>query len=450
MLTRKHAILAAAALAATPMFTKAAIVTFAYEPSQITVNGVVTALGGTASAPTLTVPAGAIIDIGATATVTGNPNAAAGDAYYTAKPTLAMPNLGLLAYGFGFNTSSSTIASFDSTVDAGGVNVNADFITPENGVILGNGNIQGSSVSGANNGATLKASATAGIAALSYGAGTAADIFNGLQIDAGTGNGTAVITPTNLLSSNSYAVYNSGGTSSTNVPVYKNLTTSSADTVNALPALTIIVGNAVTSTTTTASGTHQPIVALLGATPSTYGSQIGNPIVITGSHGSYTVGFTGTTLTDVGGQGFTTGYTAASVFNPITDTEVYALKLNVSGAALSPTSTLVGTIVTDINNGTGAGTAGVNVSAGAVVGSPYASLFPGYDVLLVSTGAFGGASSGGVADLGIDFSQDTDLATPGLVVTEVAAVPEPATAAGLVLGATGLLLGRRKKQLASA
>jgi hypothetical protein len=215
--------------------------------------------------------------------------------------------------------------------------------------------------------------------------------------------------------------------------------------------LTIVVAGGVTTTTTTSTTvSHQPIVTLLNTTPSTYGTQIGSPIVITGHNSSYTVGYTGTSLTQVGGQGYTTGYTAVSVFNPLTDTEVYALKLNASGAALSPTSTEIALIVADLNLGTGTGTAAVNVSAGAVVGSPYAALFPGYDILLVSTGAFGGAGNGGVADLGIDFSQDTDALTPGLVVTEVAAVPEPATAAGVVLGAAGLLLGRRKKQIATA
>ena len=232
-------------------------------------------------------------------------------------------------------------------------------------------------------------------------------------------------------------------------PLSTSLNAANGDVLNTSGGA-LTVGIAIPGgTTTPPPPTHQPIVALTNATPSTYGSQIGSPIVVTGGHGSYTVGYTGTTLTQVGGQGYTTGYTAASVFNPITDTEVYALKLNVSGAALSPTSTLVQTIVNDINNGTGTGTAATGVVASNVSGSTYASLFPGYDVLLTSATGFS-ASSGGVADLGIDFSQDTDAATPGVVVTEVAAVPEPATAAGIVLGATGLLLGRRKKQIATA
>jgi hypothetical protein len=446
MLTRKHAILTAAILAATPVLSKSAIVTFTYDTQDVLVNNVVTPIVGN----TLVVPANAVIELGVDVTVTGNANGATGDSYYTAKPTLAVPNLGLVAFGFGFNTSSTSIAGFDTTVDQGGITINGNFTTVQEGgagALTAEGNIPGSSVAGGNTAAGIKSSTTTGKSQLAWGAGTPAELFNTLQIDAGA-SGTATITPTNLLSSNAYAVYNSGGTSSTNAPVYKAVTTSTSDTVNALPALTIIVGNATTTTTTTVVGTGHPIVALMGATNSTYGSQIGNPIVLSGHNGSYTVGFTGTTLTQVGGVGYTTGYTAASIFNPITDTEVYALKLNVSGAALSPTSTLVGTIVTDINNGTGNGTAASNVSAGAVVGSPYAALFPGYDVLLVSTAGF--SAPGGVADLGIDFSQDTDAATPGLVVTEVAAVPEPATLAGIVLGASGLLLGRRKKQLASA
>jgi hypothetical protein len=45
--------------------------------------------------------------------------------------------------------------------------------------------------------------------------------------------------------------------------------------------------------------------------------------------------------------------------------------------------------------------------------------------------------------LGVDFSSDST--TTGVTVTDVAAVPEPASAAGILLGAAGLLLGRRKR-----
>jgi hypothetical protein len=156
-----------------------------------------------------------------------------------------------------------------------------------------------------------------------------------------------------------------------------------------------------------------------------------------GSHGSYLPAYTGLIS-----PAQTTGYAAATGFSPLTDTEVYALQFNVSTG--TPTAAQIADVISDIN---AAGNSS-NVSASAITGA-YASLFPGYDVLLTSTAGFT-PGAGGVADLGIDFSQDTDQATPGLVVTEVAAVPEPATAAGAVLGAAGLLLGRRKKQAATA
>jgi len=86
------------------------------------------------------------------------------------------------------------------------------------------------------------------------------------------------------------------------------------------------------------------------------------------------------------------------------------------------------------------------VVASAVTGV-YTTLFPGYEVLLTESPGVSSSS-----ELEFDFSStgEQDSAVPGLVLTGVAAVPEPATAAGVVMGAAGLLLGRRKNRLTVA
>jgi hypothetical protein len=280
------------------------------------------------------------------------------------------------------------------------------------------------------------------------GAVTPALLISGLEFDvpAGTAGGsTTQITLANQTGTNFGSVdYYLTGTPG----AYGDAKmTTASDTVNLAPAtlnISVLGASSSSSSSSTSSSStnpHHAIVTLAssaGALGGLYGSQLGATLNMIGGHGSYLPAYTGLIS-----PAQTTGYAAASGFNPVTDTEVYALQLNYSGGVVSPSNTtLIAAIVSDINASSS------NVSASAVTGV-YASLFPTYDVLLTSTAGFT-PGAGGVADLGIDFSQDTDAATPGLVVTEVAAVPEPATAAGAVLGAAGLLLGRRKKQAATA
>jgi hypothetical protein len=444
MLNRKNAILAGAVLAAIPMVGKAATITFQYSPNDITVNGVITALGGTTSAPTLTVPLGAVIDIGAQVVVTSNSNPASGDAYdTTAGHSGFQPvNLGLSAFGFGFNTSNSTVAAFDGQDDGSAstgetINTNEFKNASGTGLINAAGNISQPSVSGGLTVASVSATTAANGALLGFGAnGTPGELFSNLQIDAGSANGSATITSLNALASNAYAAYNSGGTTSAAKPVYKSVTTTGADVVNNLPTLTIIVGSAITGSTT------HPIISLISSS-STPASGYGNgdgTITMTGKgNGSYNVsipsGFTAATTGGIDVKGF----------NPTSDTEVYALKLTTNGGAL--TGAQISTVIADIN-GTGTNTtAAAGVTASNVSGSAFSSIFAGYQILLTST-----AGITDDAELNFDFSSagDTDSSVPGLVLTGVAAVPEPATAAGVVLGAAGLLLGRRRNRLTVA
>jgi len=187
-------------------------------------------------------------------------------------------------------------------------------------------------------------------------------------------------------------------------------------------------------TTSSSSSSAQPIISLLTTAPTSYASQLGSTIALTYTGpGGYVPG--STTFSALSkGYGVVTGFHTP-------DTEIYALDvLNASGGAL--TSAQISAVVSDIN----ASESGVTAS---LVTGVYSKLFPGYDVLLTGTTP---ATTGTSYYLGIDFSAtgDQDPATQGFTVGAIAAVPEPATMAGLVLGASGLLLGRRKNRAVAA
>jgi hypothetical protein len=124
-------------------------------------------------------------------------------------------------------------------------------------------------------------------------------------------------------------------------------------------------------------------------------------------------------------------YTEVSGWNPTTDLEVFALNIKVNGA--DPTLAQDSAVMSDIN----ASNSG-NVTASLVTGGSYASVFPGYDILLT-------AANGTISPeyLGINFAND--LNTTGVTVTDIAIVPEPASLAVILPAAAGLLLGRRKR-----
>jgi hypothetical protein len=430
MLNRKYTILAGAVLAASPLVGKAVTMSFTYDANDISFAASATPGSGVGTfnsvTDTMTVTPGTIIDIGVDVDVTNNPNSPNAyqgvyDSTAGAHHDLQPANLGIAAFGIGFATSSQSVAPFDAGQDAGNITVNSNFsqaigqgsLDPSNNILIG-------SISGGNGVSTAVVSTAAGVAPLSYGAGSPAELFNSVQIDAGVA-GTATITATGIADNNfSYVAYNSGGTSSSSKPVYKAVAMGATDTLNQLPALTVIVGGAPVG---------HPIVSLTSAQPTAYGSEVGTLTLTGKGNGSYNVA----TLAVNPAQ--TTGYVGVSGFSPATDQEVYALKLGGSASTFGDAA-----IVTAIN-----ASLPVGVTASLVAGSAYASDFPGYDILL-STPTTSTVSSPDF--LGFDFSQDSTQS--GITVTGVAAVPEPATAAGIVLGAAGLLLGRRRNKLVVA
>ena len=150
---------------------------------------------------------------------------------------------------------------------------------------------------------------------------------------------------------------------------------------------------------------------------------------------SYVPGFANGVSGATAGTGAIADFAQVSGF-AAGDQEIYALKLLVGGTA--PTTTQMNSIVADIGGQTGDGVSTVASLIGGPTGlaGQIAGLFPGYDLMLTVT------SGTATPFLGFDFSQETNVA--GVVVTNIAAVPEPASAAILLIGSS-LLLGRRKR-----
>jgi hypothetical protein len=342
--------------------------------------------------------------------------------------TDANPSIAIITAGKNSNASGTTLAS---------PTINSVFTSATNtGQSDGAGGIlnPAATVTGINQ-ATAKSN--------TFNVGTTApqELANSIEI-ASLQAGTAKFTITPYLAGTQYVTVKPGSAAGTSSAQYGANTLSGTDSAAAAPTITLVVGSA--TTTTTSSTGHAIISLTAGTTLGTgYGTADG-AIALTGAgHGNYNVspvtGFTSATTASV----------LVSGFNPDTDKEVYALKLSQNGTPISPSNTtLLSAIAADINGGSG-NTAAVGASASLITGI-FSSLFPGYDLLITSTGAT--PSSGGNAVLGFDFSSasETNAADLGVTVTGVAAVPEPATAAGVVIGAAGLLLGRRKRALAAA
>jgi len=451
---KSYATLAAATLAAAPLAGKAATITFSYEPTvTYGTNAAITLGTGTATITGngVTIPAGDFFKFNVDVLVTGNPNSEASGPYNAVVPQPA--NLGLTGFGFDITDSAPT------NVVPRAVGGNA-VVT-----VTGNGNAYDISAKGAANTSTgevgtslapLSGGFLAGNAAASnpatlyritLGAGTAQPIFTGLVYQALTGS-KAIITPTLTSGSVAYAIVGSAGTSST-PPTYLGHQATGADVINALPALTVNGGGVTTTPThniinltsaTQAGGNYGvQLTSGAGANQATFApnTPVAGTINVTkGGANSYTPGFANGVSGATAGTGAITDFTAISGF-AAGDQEIYALKLLVGSSA--PTTTQINSIVADI--GGQSATDGVSTVA-SLLGSPsglagqIASLFPGYDLMLtVSPGTT-------TPFLGFDFSQETNVA--GVVVTNIAAVPEPASAAILLIGSS-LLLGRRKR-----
>jgi len=234
MLKRKsYLVLAAAAFATLPVASRAATVTFSYDPSdmEISTDGGNTFLPAVfnAATNTVTVPtAGDIVEFGVQVTVTGNPNPAAtgttGAATYNAKKGNQPANLGLAAYGFGMSDSNVGVANVVDLAGPGGGGTTTSAegsgitgwtlfasgnVDDVGGGILNSGpesagNVAGNEVTTGTSNATL------------YGAGGngAAELLNSLEIQANKA-GTAIFTPSDQVAAGNVGliVYTSGGSS---------------------------------------------------------------------------------------------------------------------------------------------------------------------------------------------------------------------------------------------
>lgn len=195
-----------------------------------------------------------------------------------------------------------------------------------------------------------------------------------------------------------------------------------SDHVGTLPVLVIdVVGGS----------THQAVVSLTSAAPTSYGTSSGT-LTVAGSNGKYTLNqITG--LTDV------TNYVEAAGWNPATDEEVYGLDVLVNGNAANAAqlATLVNAIGGD---GLATASSGVTASATDPLG---AAAFPSqYNLFLSYAG--GGPSSPDF--LGVDLSSGNDSNLAGYSFSAVAAVPEPMTIGLMAVGAVGLMARRNRRK----
>jgi len=161
------------------------------------------------------------------------------------------------------------------------------------------------------------------------------------------------------------------------------------------------------------------IVSLTSSTPTGYGSSVG-ALHVVGGGGSYAP-------VVIPGLSTAAGYSAVSGFTPTSDTEIFLLKLSSSAKDAA--------LIADINASGG--------SVGGLVASAPAGLLANlggtaWDIELSVTNP--GALANG--DFGFNLGNTTDGA--GISVTEVAAVPEPATLGLLALSGIGLLARRRR------
>jgi hypothetical protein len=383
-----------------------------------------------AATNTVTVPSGDIVEFGVDVTVTGDTNTAAtgttGAATYNNSKHNQPANLGLAGYGFGLTDSSAAIANVVDSAPPGGtttsvagsgdatweVHVSGN-VDDTGGGINGNTGPESGGVLVGNHASTGTLAANTGL--FGVGGSGSAELLNSLQIQTNKG-GTAVFTPTDQVGPGNLAIvtYASGGTSTSSSPKYTPVTVAAGDgnVVNNLPALTVIVAGGPPPST--------PIVNLTAQGSQTIGGTSLPLLHVVGANGSYVSAHDSV-------ASLATANAEVTGFNPATDAETYALKLS---GSLTPTQ--IATIITDIN--VSSATDGV---LALLPTADVAALAPGYQIELTAT-----TSKSADQNIGFDFSQETNIA--GVTVTDVIAVPEPASI-GLLMGASGLLLGRRKR-----
>jgi autotransporter-associated beta strand protein len=142
--------------------------------------------------------------------------------------------------------------------------------------------------------------------------------------------------------------------------------------------------------------------------------------------------------------GVAADYVQSTGLSP-SDVHVYFLKLKLAGADFDPSvqgqttyDADLAQLIGDIN--ASGGHVGNVTAARADSADPGGTFFPGYDLLI--TEPTGGS---GTENLGFNMNNEANLSGLNFSVTDIAAVPEPATGmAALVIGAVALLPRRRR------
>jgi hypothetical protein len=176
-------------------------------------------------------------------------------------------------------------------------------------------------------------------------------------------------------------------------------------------------GNAANAFYNSLSITKPALSITNGATPTAYGSSLGS-LAVTGSNGSYA-------LQELTGLNTATGYVSVSGFSPVTDTQIYGLRVLVNGS--SPTSQQLSDLATAI---------------GASTTNPGGAFPAGYNLFVTYSGA---SLPGSLPNyFGFDLSNAAQSAVANVTVSQIAVVPEPSTLA--VVGLAGLPMMRRKRK----
>jgi hypothetical protein len=188
-----------------------------------------------------------------------------------------------------------------------------------------------------------------------------------------------------------------------------------------------------TATIQSATSPTHAIISLTSSAPSGYGSSQGNFDTV-GSNGHYGVS------TVAVSPSANLGYVGQSGAFTASDTQIYGFEISDTSNGEN-INTELGILEANVNSGALSGPADTTAS----LSSPSAAL-PSYDnfFLTITSPETTSLTS---PDLGWDVTKtnDTNL-TDNLVVESVSAVPEPASIAGVVFGAAGLLLNRRKRK----
>jgi hypothetical protein len=339
----------------------------------------------------------------------------------------SLPAQGISEFGIGLNNSNASIAS----VSTGGAGNTAG--TPIGGYYSGGNPVYATIFKGdvsfgpeisatggvatntaIGDGSTATDIKQTNTAALTYGSSAPALMATYIEFDTTGTAGTDVISIAGVAGSTSFTYTSASATKTLTITGDGGTSNVSSGT-----ALTVIVSPSTTGATT------QNIISLTTSTPSTYGSALNGLTVNGSSAAGYAV--TSETITATNKAYAPVTWNVA----PTSGTEAYALKLSSSSEDTN--------LIADIN-AQSATDGGIVASA---VGGIYSTPFSGYDIVITEPGSI---NTSALTNLGFDLSQTTDGS--GITVTGVAAVPEPATAAGLVIGAAGLLLGRRKGRTA--